>query len=118
MPDIPHTTCATTTSMTRVLLLLCLLTLTACGSLHTLTASTTPHPGWTAAQVEQALGPSVQIDAGMDPDLQLWHYGVGTATGTGFGALLVYPRCDRYSSSCLTVMLHHGLVQDVRVRTY
>jgi hypothetical protein len=91
---------------------------TGCGSLRTLTADTMPQPGWTAAQVTATMGPSIQTTIGMQPAVEIWHYGVGTTTGMGFGSLLVLPRCDHLSSSCLSVFLRNGIVQDVRVRTY
>lgn len=106
--------------MNKILTLAALiLTFIACSAhLHSLTASTTPRPGWTAAQVQQALGLSSQTTRGMQSGVQLWHYGVGSASGMGFGPLLVLPRCDYLSSSCMTVILHNGIVRDVHITTY
>ena len=101
-----------------VLLIALLMSGLACSSGRTLNANTLPAPGWTAAQVETALGPSIQKSVGMNPPVEIWRYGVGTSTGMGFGPVQVLPQCNRYSSSCLSVILREGQVVDVRVSPY
>jgi hypothetical protein len=88
----------------HVLSLVLLLSLTACSSLHTLTDTTMPQRGWSAFQVEAALGPSSQKTFNTQPPVQIWRYGV-SAAAMGFGPLMVLPRCDSLSTTCLSVTL-------------
>ncbi len=89
----------------------------SCSSMHTLTASSIPQRGWTAFQVETALGPSSHKSFSDYPLLQIWRYGVSSAA-MGFGPLMVLPRCDYLSSTCLILTLQDGRVTNVQSTVY
>ena len=85
--------------------------------MHTLTDTTMPQRGWTAFQVETALGPSIQKTFNTYPPVEIWRYGISAAV-MGFGPLTVLPRCDSLSTTCLTVILEADRVINVRATSY